>query len=66
MQPYQKRVVEEKEQLDEKIKKLQFFIVEGDIFPNLPTTEKRRLHDQLEIMRRLSMVLLERIEAFEA
>jgi crAss001_48 related protein len=64
MQPYQKRVVEERTALNEKISKLDRFIAEDEVFTVLPADEKFRLRQQLSTMMRYSSILSERIEAF--
>jgi hypothetical protein len=63
MQPHQQRVVEEKEQLDLKIAKLDGF-VHGTIYAALPDPERNRLMRQFCFMKDYSNVLLERIAAF--
>jgi hypothetical protein len=63
MQPHQERVVTEKNQLDEKIDKLDTFRA-GTIFPTLPEDEQGRLNKQLSFMRSYSGVLADRIAAF--
>lgn len=63
MQDFQQRVVDEKTELDDKKAKLHTF-VQGDVFRNLPDTERERLGRQLEIMRMYSDILGERIGAF--
>ena len=63
MQPHQQRVVEEKEQLTEKLDKLETF-EGGAIFSSLPPTEQSRLTRQLLIMKLYEQVLSERIAAF--
>ena len=67
MAPYQERVIEEKKELDVKIEKLKTFsAVPGDVvYDGLPAEEKHRLARQLALMLALSIVLGERIEAFE-
>lgn len=63
MEAYQQRVVEEKEALDEKIKKLDVF-VGTERFCALPLAEQIRMAAQLEVMREYSQILGERIAAF--
>ena len=63
MEAYQQRVVEEKEALDEKIKKLDVF-VGTERFCALPIAEQVRMTAQLEVMREYSQILGERIAAF--
>lgn len=57
MQDYQLRVIEEKKELDEKIKKLVTF-VESDTFKQI------NLEDQLSYMEEYSWILGKRIDAF--
>lgn len=63
MQPYQKRVFEEKEQLDNRIAKLHAF-VNGEAFAPVPKADKDLLAKQLRIMTEYSKVLDERIAGF--
>jgi len=70
MAPYQKRVVKEKEDLDEKIEALTAYIgangtAEGQ-FASLHGGERERLVRQLSCMREYSEILGERITAFGA
>jgi len=64
MKPFQQRVVEEKAALDDKLSRLRPF-VDGETFKNLPVEEQDRMKRQLHIMGEYSIVLGERIEAFE-
>lgn len=61
---FQDRVRLEKEELDEKVEKLEAFVI-GPRFDFLPKAEKDRLIYQCGAMRRYSKVLGERIAAFE-
>jgi len=63
MQPHQQRVVEEKNELSEKLDKLETF-EGGQIYSNLPPAEQSRLARQLLIMKLYEQVLSERIAAF--
>lgn len=63
MQPYQQRVVEEKEQLNERIDKLYAFTASPN-FRLVPEDERARLLRQLRAMGAYSAILHERIEAF--
>jgi hypothetical protein len=63
MQPYQQRVVEEAEQLDERIDKL-FAFTDHPQFKLIPEDERDRMYRQLDAMRLYSLILHERIEAF--
>lgn len=65
MLPYQERVIEEKKQLSERLQKLTEFIFSGQAFDSLPKEERQRLVRQMNIMSEYSIVLLERIVAFE-
>ena len=66
MQDYQKRVIEEKAELDERLLHLRHFIKVGnDVYENLPWSEKARLTRQVLAMGDYSQVLKERIDAFE-
>lgn len=60
MEPHQQRVVDEKAELDEKIKKLETFLMR-DVFCTLPEIEQSLLCTQAAIMRSYSAVLKERI-----
>ncbi len=62
-QPHQQRVVDEKNELDEKRKKLGEF-KNGDVFPRLPWQEQERLNTQAHVMTLYSAVLGARIAAF--
>ena len=61
---YQNRVVEEKLQLDIKIKALGDFC-NTPIFNSLPAEEFRMLNEQFVIMEALSTILGDRIAAFK-
>ena len=63
MQPHQKRVVEEKEELDSKLEKLGDFC-NTPIFHSLDSAEQSRLNRQYLIMELYAQVLSERIAAF--
>lgn len=63
-EPHQQRVVDEKDELDERIEKLESFISSSPIFAGLPEEEKIRLQDQCTHMMRYSITLSERIKAF--
>jgi hypothetical protein len=63
MAPHQQRVVEEKNELDAKLEKLNAF-GQGPIFPTLPAEEQARLVRQSKLMDQYSVVLGERIAAF--
>lgn len=63
LQPHQQRVVDEKNELDEKIGKLQSFF-DNDIYKNLPNEDRALLIDQVHHMRIYSDILLKRIQRF--
>lgn len=63
LKPYERRVVEEKEELDARREKLGIFKNTG-VFAELPWQEQELLNTQAHIMTMYSAVLGERIEAF--
>lgn len=63
MELYQKRVLDEKRALDEKITKLDAFI-NTETFHQIPLDERNVLQKQLAVMRQYSDVLRERIVLF--
>ncbi|NBM04401.1 crAss001_48 related protein [Proteus sp. G2671] len=63
MQSHQQRVVDEKQELDDKITKLMAFIG-GDIFKSLEHRDQELLGQQLGHMRSYSETLSLRIERF--
>lgn len=63
MSEFQKRVIEEKAALDQKIEALEDFS-EGEIYAQLPDDEQNRLEDQHEAMDIYSDILGERIRNF--
>ena len=64
MKAYQKRVVEEKRELDKKLAKLHEFINDEVVFSGVEVMEQGRLRRQEILMEIYSEVLGERIEAF--
>jgi hypothetical protein len=64
MQPYQKRVVEEKSELDTKINDLKKFIADSPFYKSLAAAEQSRLAMQYDSMVTYSRILGERIAAF--
>jgi len=64
MKEYQKRVVEEKTELDNKLVKLNNFI-ESDRFEDIDEEEQERLTRQGIAMQDYSLILEERIAAFD-
>ena len=65
MAPHQQRVVDEKNELDEKLTKLVAFF-SNPLWATLPSDEQARLSRQSEVMREYSDILGERIAAFPA
>lgn len=63
MQPHQQRVVDEKDQLADRLGKLLVFI-QGPVFSTLPEVEQTRLHCQVLFMDGYLKVLEQRIAAF--
>ena len=63
MQPFKQRVIDEKNELDEKRTKLCAFM-EGSSFASLPEDERMRLAKQDILMKDYSDVLAERIAEF--
>jgi len=61
--PWKQRVLEEKEQLCDKIGKLAAFIA-GEAFRNLPESEQLRMARQLQSMQEYRTILSERIDAW--
>ena len=64
MEPYQQRVVREKEELDKKIEKLMAFFG-TELYRNLSDEEKDLLDEQYRIMQDYSSVLGQRIDRFK-
>jgi hypothetical protein len=64
MEEFQKRVIDEKRELDEKIHRLTIFIYDSLGFKDINEGEQGRLRVQLWIMKSYSAVLGERIKSF--
>jgi len=64
MEAYQERVIEEKNQLDEKIGKLMDFIEGRDFSRKITLAEQKRMRRQEMIMELYSEVLADRIKHF--
>jgi hypothetical protein len=64
--PYQERVLEEKAELDARLIKLIDFITSPNFTVMVQAEERERLTRQYTLMRQLSSVLNERIQAFNA
>ena len=65
LQPHQQRVVDEKNELSERLSKLLSFF-QGPIFQTLSEAERSRLRNQARFMDGYAAVLEERIAAFGA
>lgn len=63
MQPHQRRVIDEKAELDGRAAKLDDFCI-SDTFMTLPVVEKRLLIKQLNAMLAYSEILEDRISLF--
>ncbi len=63
MQPHEQRIVDEKTALDEKIEKLETFII-GDKFRFLSGRNQELLGQQLKVMAEYSDILDDRIQLF--
>lgn len=63
--PHQQRVLDEKRELDERLSKLDAFILDNPLYRQLPTSEQDRMARQSKAMAAYSGVLAERIEAFD-
>jgi hypothetical protein len=64
LQPHQQRVIDERKELDDKIKKLGPFILDNPIFLTLETEEQIDLKSQYEFMNKYLSVLDRRIGRF--
>lgn len=64
MKPYQQRVIDEKNALDEKAQKLSEFIGSNPLFGKLDPKEQERMKVQNDLMWQYSEVLGDRIAAF--
>lgn len=65
LSPHQQRVLDEKRELDERLSKLDAFILDNPLYSQLPTSEQDRMARQSKAMAAYSGVLAERIEAFD-
>jgi len=64
MLEYQKRVIDERSELEIKIDRLISFIA-GDTFAAMPVDERVILENQLDVMKEYSEILTTRIAGFE-
>ena len=64
MKPHQQRVVDEKTELDDKLSKLEDFVCRNPLYLSLDGEEQERLMRQKFLMGEYSVVLGERIAAF--
>lgn len=65
MEPWQNRVIEEKEDLLTKAQALSQFIGLNPEFENIPEEEQERLKEQCEVMWEYLEILEKRIKAFK-
>lgn len=63
MKPHQERVVIEKKELDEKLRKLHDFLT-GELIQSLPDEDQLLLKQQYKVMKEYSTILSDRIERF--
>lgn len=64
MQPHQQRVIDERNELNEKLIALNKFICTSPIFKKLTGAEKELMREQARVMDEYSDILQERIELF--
>lgn len=64
LQPHQQRVVDEKNELADKVTKLAAFILDNPIFTTLEASEQKDMHIQLFCMENYLNVLERRINRF--
>ena len=64
--PFQRRVVDEMNELSKKLEKLNEFIGDNAIFAGLPYDEQIRLRKQREVMIQYRGILVDRIAHFTA
>lgn len=64
LKPHQQRVVAEKSELDERIGKLDAFVLSDEFADLVGFDEMCRMINQLHVMKQLSAILGERIAAF--
>ncbi|UCV01152.1 crAss001_48 related protein [Acidovorax radicis] len=62
--PHQQRVLDEKRELDERLSKLDAFVLDNPLFLKLPSAEQERLSRQSKAMAVYSGILDERIACF--
>lgn len=62
--PHQQRVLDEKQELDIRITRLDEFIRRNALFRQLESDEQSRMRRQLDVMRELSVILGERVAKF--
>lgn len=64
MEAYQRRVVDEKTELDAKHSKLVAFIESNPAFASLPSEDQQLLCGQAQVMKEYSQILANRIARF--
>lgn len=62
--PHQQRVLNEKQELDIRITRLDEFIQRNALFRELDPEEQARMRRQLDVMRELSVIFGERVKGF--
>lgn len=65
MEDYQKRVVDERADLANKLEKLTSFVCSNEQFKRLPVEDKSLLRKQTEVMHEYLMILDMRIDRFK-
>lgn len=65
MQPHQQRVIDEKNELEDKVKKLGPFILDNPIYETLSVEEQEDLNLQYEVMQQYLNILERRINRFK-
>ena len=63
-QPHQQRVVDEKVELDERLSKLEAFILDNPIYKGLDEENRALMEKQREVMSKYSNILDKRISLF--
>lgn len=64
MEPYQQRVVAERDELEARLAALRIFIAGGSVFDSLPGAEQGQLLEQEHVMARYLAILEQRIARF--
>jgi len=64
LQPHQQRVVDEHNELHDRIGKLGLFIAQNPVFKTLPVAEQERLQQQRNAMELYRHILRQRVDAW--